>query len=550
MNKFIIYARKSSEVDDKQVQSIDDQLNYCKKRLESLEGKSINTFMEEKSAKKPWIRSAFYEMLELIEKTDGVSIVCWKLDRLSRNPVDSGTIQYALQTGKITSIITSDRIYQKEDAGLMFSVETGMGNQFIIDLSKNTKRGMQWKADRGGLWWPAPHGYLNDILNKSVIIDEDRFSLVRRMWDLLIKDGYSLSRIADIANNEWWFRTVLKKRRWGKPIGSSSLYNIFTNPFYAGMIRFKGKMMPWAHPAMVTIEEYQEAQRILGKNLTAERPSVTEFSFTGWINCACCGCKVTAENKVKTTKTGKQHSYIYYHCTHKKDTREKKCTQRQNINEKVLDAQIVEILSTIEIYPEFVDWAKGVIKRLHCDESKKQEEILRSLDNRIADGKRKLSNLLSYLMNETISEDEYKIEKAKTEKEVEALEIKRLALNRGSTNWITVMEKTLDFVQTARTKFLLGDIQTKKTIFRALGSNLSMMDGKLSLELNSWFQPFTKMKASPESALSRLEPRKKSISMRNTHAFDDWFTVWLPILEEVRDNILKYEGLINIPKIS
>jgi len=82
-------------------------------------------------------------MLELIEKTDGVSIVCWKLDRLSRNPVDSGTIQYALQTGKITSIITSDRIYQKEDAGLMFSVETGMGNQFIIDLSKNTKRGMQ-----------------------------------------------------------------------------------------------------------------------------------------------------------------------------------------------------------------------------------------------------------------------------------------------------------------------------------------------------------------------------------------------------------------------
>jgi len=549
MNKFIIYARKSSEADDKQVQSIDDQLNYCKKRLESLEGKYISTFMEEKSAKKPWIRSAFYEMLELIEKTDGVSIVCWKLDRLSRNPVDSGTIQYALQTGKITSIITSDRVYQKEDAGLMFSVETGMGNQFIIDLSKNTKRGMQWKADRGGLGWPAPHGYLNDILNKSVIIDEDRFSLVRRMWDLLIKDGYSLSRIADIANNEWWFRTVLKKRRWGKPIGSSSLYNIFTNPFYAGMIRFKGKMMPWAHPAMVTLEEYQEAQKILGKNLTAERPSVTEFSFTGWIHCACCGCKVTAENKVKTTKTGKQHSYIYYHCTHKKDTKEKKCTQRKNINEKELDAQIIDILSAIEIYPNFVDWAKGVLHRLHGDEAKKQEEILHSLNNRIADGKRKLSNLLSYLMNETISEDEYKAEKAKTEKEVETLEIKRLAMNRGSTNWITVMENTLDFVQTARTKFLLGDIQAKKTIFRALGSNLSMMDGKLSLELNSWFQPFTKMKASPESALSRLEPRKKSISMRNTNAFDDWFTVWLPILEEVRDNILKYEGLINIPHI-
>ena len=63
-------------------------------------------------------------MLELIEKTENVVIVSWKLNRLSRNPVDSGSVQYALQNDKIQSIITSDREYRKEDSGLMFSVES------------------------------------------------------------------------------------------------------------------------------------------------------------------------------------------------------------------------------------------------------------------------------------------------------------------------------------------------------------------------------------------------------------------------------------------
>ncbi len=51
--KYCLYARKSSEADDKQVQSIEDQLAYCRKKIDPAEGKIIATFTEEKSAKKP-----------------------------------------------------------------------------------------------------------------------------------------------------------------------------------------------------------------------------------------------------------------------------------------------------------------------------------------------------------------------------------------------------------------------------------------------------------------------------------------------------------------
>lgn len=79
-------------------------------------------------------------MMDRIDKGEAKGILCWKLDRLTRNPVDSGRIQWLLQKNKLEKILTSDREYYQVDSGLLFSVETGMANQFIIDLSKNTKR--------------------------------------------------------------------------------------------------------------------------------------------------------------------------------------------------------------------------------------------------------------------------------------------------------------------------------------------------------------------------------------------------------------------------
>ncbi len=138
--RFVLYARKSSESEDRQIQSIDDQINYWKKRAKEESIEIVKIYTEEKSAKTPYVRKIFQEMCEEISKGNIDGILCWKLDRLSRNPVDTGAIQYMLQKEMIQRIITSDRIYYPEDSGLIFSVETGMANQYILDLSKNVKR--------------------------------------------------------------------------------------------------------------------------------------------------------------------------------------------------------------------------------------------------------------------------------------------------------------------------------------------------------------------------------------------------------------------------
>lgn len=138
--KCFLYSRKSAEAEDKQVQSVDDQINYWKRRAELEDYEIVKIFQEEKSAKSPDVRVEFYRMLDAMKKSGVKVILAWKLDRLTRNPVDSGTLQYSLQTGVIDKIITSDRIYKTVDSGLMFSVETGMATQFLLDLSNNVKR--------------------------------------------------------------------------------------------------------------------------------------------------------------------------------------------------------------------------------------------------------------------------------------------------------------------------------------------------------------------------------------------------------------------------
>jgi hypothetical protein len=53
-----------------------------------------------------------------------------------------------LQTGKLDTVHTIESVYALENSGLMFSVVSGMANQFIIDLSKNVKRGMDSKVSK------------------------------------------------------------------------------------------------------------------------------------------------------------------------------------------------------------------------------------------------------------------------------------------------------------------------------------------------------------------------------------------------------------------
>ena len=195
--KYFTYCRKSSEESSqRQIASIGDQKGSLKLLVER-EGLTMakTSFTEEKSAKDPG-RPIFNDMLDRIKKGEANAILCWDIDRLSRNPIDNGQLQWMLQKSVIKVIKTPSRSYYPEDAGLLMSIEGGRATDYVMRLSRNVKRGLNSKAMRG--WRPSggPIGYINvgtEKGNKTIAPDPERFEIVRKMWDLYLSGTYSVS---------------------------------------------------------------------------------------------------------------------------------------------------------------------------------------------------------------------------------------------------------------------------------------------------------------------------------------------------------------------
>ena len=73
MTKYILYARKSTDVEDKQVLSIEAQITELKEFAKKLDLHVIDTLIEKQTAKKPG-RPVFGGMLERIKdgEADGI----------------------------------------------------------------------------------------------------------------------------------------------------------------------------------------------------------------------------------------------------------------------------------------------------------------------------------------------------------------------------------------------------------------------------------------------------------------------------------------------
>jgi len=75
-NKFFLYARKSTDVEDKQVLSIEAQIAELRAFAKQNNLNVVDTFIEKQSAKIPG-RPIFGEMLKKIENGEADGILAW-----------------------------------------------------------------------------------------------------------------------------------------------------------------------------------------------------------------------------------------------------------------------------------------------------------------------------------------------------------------------------------------------------------------------------------------------------------------------------------------
>jgi site-specific DNA recombinase len=526
-NTYFLYARKSSESEDRQVQSIDDQIDRLKDLANRL-GLNIKEILtESKSAKKPDCRPIFSDVLERIEKGEADGILCWQLNRLTRNPVDSGKLGWMLQQGTIKSIQTIDKEYLPEDNVLLFNIETGVANQFIIDLRKNSMRGTKSKAEKG--WMPsgAPTGYLNDKLEQVIVKDEERFDMVRKMWDMMLTGNYVPSQILEIANNEWGFRTPKKKRSGGVPLSLGGIYRMFSNIFYTGKyFNWSGKLYDTGkHPQMITLEEFDRVQLLLGRK-GKPRSKTREFAYTGIIECAECGSMVTGIEKDKIVKsTGELKSYVYFACTKRKKHNGPKCTQKPITLDK-LEEQIESELEKHTIIPQFKDWALEILNKQNDQELQDRASIYENQHKSLVATQKELDSLTKMRYRELIDDDMFIKESNELKGKINTLKENLRSTESRAEKWLELTEKTFHFATYARDKFITGDLQVKREIFNSLGLNFSLKDKKVHINKADWLIPIEKAYPALQAEYNRLELDKTLTDKGKSDAFASLILDW------------------------
>lgn len=527
--KYFLYARKSSESEDRQVQSIDDQINRLKKFANDSGLTIKKVYTEAKSAKKPNNRPIFEEIIQRIENNEADGILCWQINRLSRNPIDSGKLSWLLQQGTLKSIQTIDRQYLPEDNVLLFSVESGVANQFIIDLSKNTKRGLQSKLEKG--WMPniAPLGYLNDTIKHTITKDPERFNLVRRMWDTMLTGNYTARQILKMATDDWGFRTRKIRKSTDNKLSQSGIYRIFTNRFYTGIItRSSGLHYQGKHEPMITNEEYDRVQSVLGRRGKI-RPQTHKFAFTGAIVCGECGCFHTAESHTKVIKkTGELKTFTYYHCTRRK--KDVPCSQRKNIREEDLELLIEKEIDKYTILPEFLEWALEGLNKKNDTEIEDRAKIYEMQHKTLTQTQNELDELTKMRYRQLIDDQAFLKEKQELQAEIDKLKGGLRETENRAEKWLELTEKTFTFATYARKAFLTakGDkgLELKREILLALGKSPIIRDGKLTIEPNEWLVPIKNGYPALEAEYLRLEPHKTPLNKAKTEVLTSVLTRW------------------------
>jgi site-specific DNA recombinase len=546
MPGYFIYCRKSSEAEDRQVLSIESQTRELEQLAAKLNLPIAEILTESKSAKDPG-RPVFNQMMQRLYRGEAAGIICWKLDRLARNPVDGGSIIWAIKQHGI-KVITPAQSYAREDDNIILMyIEFGMAQKYVDDLSKNVKRGLKTKIENG--WYPgvAPAGYLNhtDRITgqNNLIKDPDRFPLIRQMWDLMLTGLYTPPKILEIANTEWGFRTRPTRRRGDKPLSRSTIYRIFTTPFYYGWFEYPDGSGQWyqgKHEPMITEAEYDRVQALLGRHGNPRAHSHEEFAFTGLIRCGDCDRAVTAEEKhqvicghckfkfayrrhkdcprcktpIEKMLNPKFLHYTYYHCS---KSGRPVCSQKC-VSGRELEKQINESLARISISRKFKEWAIKYLRELHDVQTASLHEIIQTQKKAYQECVQEIDILVklktapSNADGSRLSDEEYgrrRVELLKIKKKLE--ELFNDAGHRVEQQ-LKLSEQTFEFACAVQERFAKGDPKTKKEILTTMGSNLILKDKKLLIEARKPFFILRNTLSPEKPIISPIEPEKTKVT--------------------------------------
>ena len=417
--EYCLYARKSSEDDERQAMSIDSQIKEMTD-LASREGFIVKEIRREShSAKESGQRPVFKKLLEDIRDGMFTGILSWAPDRLSRNAGDLGMVVDLMDQGKLQQIKTFSQSFSNNpNEKFLLMILCSQAKLENDQKGINVKRGIRAKCEMGWRAGMPPIGYYNRAFAgvKDIIIDPDRGHIVAEMFERVARDGDSGRTLKK------WLDICLTTRT-GKQVTLSQIYLMLKNPFYYGEFEYpigSGNWYKGSYKPLITKEIFEQVQKQLIVPKKSKWGGKT-FTFKDLFKCASCRSLVIGEDRYRKRKYSEPRYHIYYHCTRQK----KYGCPEPYITEEKLIKQILRYINFMYMaHPQLFE-LNNFLKYSMGEYKKMRDEILWAQDinpdnkpinfmdyanyafrNGTIQEKREITNVLKrqlYIHNETVT---------------------------------------------------------------------------------------------------------------------------------------------------
>ena len=473
--KGLVYVRRSQDRYDKQVLSIEGQEMEMAKLIEQHNIAPIFLPAEERTAHRTG-RPIFDDMMDRIETGEVSVIVAWSANRLARNAWDGGRIIHYLSEGKITRIITPNRVYRHNMEDEFFlQLEFGMSKMYSDEISKNVKRGYRVKYERGEYPAWAPIGYVNIIDNhhRNIAPDPIKGPLVQKLFQEASTGTYTLDEIWRLAKDK-----LALTSRTGQQMPKQTLQGLLRNRVYTGVFLHGGEFHQGTYEPLISVDLYDKVQVEMGWKHKRIRNTTSGlfYPYKGVLTCQYCGHNLTAYVKEKKLAAGRTAHYTYYVCTRKSKTLKCKEPQIAAIN---LEEQLTSSLQTIKLSSEDARECIKLIKKFHKEQTENRFTRLAEWRQEQIDTEKRLARLLDMRTDEEITREEFF--ERKTELNQRLVRTKELINDTHSNadDWLELAEDFFSSAVTLSDTFKIATDEEKKRILLQVGLNWKLDNKKV-----------------------------------------------------------------------
>ena len=295
MIRTAIYCRVSTDVQAKEGDSIQAQLNALRKYIKEHEGHiCIGEFVDDGlSGTKFEERDELQNLLALVKKDEVDKIIFTRMDRWFRSIKHYVATQDILERHNVTWLAIWEPIYDTTtpQGKLVVHQMMSIAEFEAANTAIRINRVFDYKkAKNEVLSGKIPYGF--DIKDKH-LVPNDNADTVRLAFKTYIETN-SMSE------------TIRRTEGLGLPVTQRAMKHLLQNEKYIG----RGYGHDDFCPAIVDKETFDEVQRLLAMNVRKGR--IHDYIFSGLIVCNDCGCKMAGAYDTYK-RTGQK--YFTYRCT-------------------------------------------------------------------------------------------------------------------------------------------------------------------------------------------------------------------------------------------